>query len=103
MQDEVEQRMMAETYDALDHHGYLPDGAYVDKDGNPYADGGYSAWMGRDEDGNLRIDAKALLSNPDSLRQFNGWIQDDPDLSGASSDALRAKDGFDEGVERGRR
>jgi len=101
MQDEVEQRLLAETYVKLDERGLLPPGAYENREGNFYSS--YSGWMKQDSGGDPYIDSGALLSDPDNLEQFNGWIQDDSDISGVSSDAKRSSDGFKDGVNAGKR
>ncbi|WP_136193963.1 DUF6571 family protein [Actinomyces procaprae] len=101
MQDEVEQRLLAETYVKLDERGLLPPGAYENREGNFYSS--YDGWMKQDSGGDPYIDSGALLSDPDNLEQFNGWIQDDSDIAGVSSDAARASEGFKAGVEAGKR
>ncbi|MDU0347434.1 DUF6571 family protein [Actinomyces sp. MRS3W] len=101
MQDEVKQRLLAEAYIKLEQRDLLPEGAYENKDGNPYV--GYDRWMSPGDSVGQRIDAEALFSDPDNMAEFNGWIQDDSDLAGVSSGARDSGDGFDDGLNLGKR
>ncbi|MBE6474884.1 MAG: hypothetical protein E7Z95_04835 [Actinomyces succiniciruminis] len=101
MQNEVEQRILAEAYVKLDERGYLPSGAYEGRDGDPYA--GYDGWMKPGSQGDSHIDAEALFSDPANMEEFNGWIQDDADLAGVSSSARESGKGFEDGVKEGKR
>nr|WP_143233299.1 DUF6571 family protein [Actinomyces ruminis] len=99
MQKEAEQRLMVETYVKLDQRGFLPPGAYEDEDGAPYTD---KDWMKPDREGKLHIDADTIYSSPDNMREFTGWINNDPDVSKVSRDARESTAGFNEGVKRGK-
>ncbi|RAX19790.1 hypothetical protein DRB06_11220 [Actinomyces sp. Z5] len=98
MQEEAEQRLMVETYVKLDQRGFLPSGAYQGEDGAPYTD---KEWMKPDREGKLHIDADTVYSSPDNMREFTGWINNDPDVSKVARDARESKEGFEAGVDRG--
>ncbi|QHO91789.1 hypothetical protein CWT12_11400 [Actinomyces sp. 432] len=99
MQEQAMRRILAESYVKLDERGYLPPEAYLDYENNYYED----SWMKRDDQGDLHIDGEALLSNPESIEQFMGWIEDDWELDSVLGEALMGSNGFEAGAKSGRR
>ncbi|WP_147681242.1 DUF6571 family protein [Actinomyces ruminicola] len=98
MQKQAMRRILAESYVKLDERGYLPPEAYLDYENNYYED----SWMKRDVRGDMHLDGEVLLSDPENIEQFMGWIEDDWDIDSALGDTLLGLDGFEDGAKMGK-
>ncbi|SDM24844.1 DUF6571 family protein [Actinomyces ruminicola] len=100
MSEAVRRHFLVEAYAKLDERGLLPPGVYEDSDGRLYTT---YTWMKQDSAGLPKLDAAALLSDSDNMRQFASWLLD-PDLSGVTiSDGLQAVKAFEVGRNAGGR
>ncbi|NDR53250.1 MULTISPECIES: DUF6571 family protein [unclassified Actinomyces] len=100
MSEAVRRHFLVEAYVKLDERGLLPAGVYEGVEDKAYT--GFDAWMKRDAAGNSYLDAAALLSDPDHMGQFVGWLTDDPDLAGVNlRDGVPAVKAFEAGHDAG--